>query len=85
MCHHKLWPTSVGHPCTFLNSFRGLTGGKHYQEITIAIFRFDLQKFDIPGYFPYILYRSCLFCLLSSFWFVIATAVCGSISVQGTN
>ena len=83
MCHHELWPTSVGHPFSFLNSSWGLTGGKHYQKITIAIFRFVLQNFIIPGYFPYILFYSCLFSLLSSGWFVIA--VCGSISVQGTS
>ena len=39
----------------------GLSGGKHYQKVTIAIFRFVLQNFTIPGYFPYILFCSCLF------------------------
>ena len=55
MCHHELWPTAVGHPFSFLNSSWGLTGGKHYQKITIAIFRFVLENFTIAGYFPYIL------------------------------
>ena len=55
MCHHELWPTSVSHPFSSLNSSEGFAGGKHYQKITIAIFRFVLQNFDIPGYFPYIL------------------------------
>ena len=35
-------------------------------------FRFVLQNFTIPGHFPYILFYSCLFSLLSSGWFVIA-------------
>ena len=51
MCHHELWPTSVGHPFSFLSSSYGLTGGKHYQKITIAIFRFVLKKFAILGCF----------------------------------
>ena len=51
MCSHKLWSTSVGHPFSFLNSSLGLTWGKHYQKITIAIFRFVPQNFTIPGYF----------------------------------
>ena len=80
MCHYKLWPTSVGHPFSFLNSSWGLTGGKHYQK---EVFRFVLQNFTIPAYFPYILFYSCLFSLLFSGWLVIA--VCGSISDQGTN
>ena len=82
MCHHQLWLTSVGHPFSFFNSSWGLTGGKHYQKIIIAVFWFVLPNFIIPGYFPYILFHGCLFSLLSSGWFVIA--VCGSISVQGT-
>ena len=55
MCHHELWPTSVGHPFSFLNSPWGHTGGKHYQKITITIFRFVLQNFAILGYFSCIL------------------------------
>ena len=80
MCHHELWPTSVSHPFSFLNSSLGLAGEKHYQKITIPIFRLVLQNFAIPGYFPYILFCCYLFSLLSSGWFVIA--VCGSISVR---
>ena len=53
MCHHELWPTSVGHPFSFLSSSWGLTGGKHYQKNIITIFRFVLQNFTIPGYIPY--------------------------------
>ena len=82
MCHHELWPTSVSHPFS-LNSSCGFAGGKHYQKITIPIFRPVLQNFAIPGYFPYILFYHYLFSLPSSGWFVIA--VCGSISVQGTS
>ena len=51
MCHYELWSTSVGHPLSFFNSSLGLTGGKHYQKITIAIFRFVPQNFTIPGNF----------------------------------
>ena len=68
------------HPFSFLNSSLGLAGEKHYQKITIPIFRLVLQNFAIPGYFPYILFYCYLFFLLSSGWFVIA--VCGSISVR---
>ena len=39
MCHHELWPTSVSHRFSSLNSSLGLAGGKHYQKITIPIFR----------------------------------------------
>ena len=80
MCHHELWPTSVSHPFSFLNSSWGLTRGKHYQKITIAIFRFVLQNFTVPGYFPYILFYRYLFSLLSPGWFVIA--VCDFISIR---
>ena len=36
MCHHELWPTSVRHPISFLNSSVGVAGGKHYQKITFS-------------------------------------------------
>ena len=80
MCHHELWPTSVSHPFSFLNSSLGLAREKHYQKIIIPIFRLFIQHFAIPGYFPYILFYCYLFSLLSSGWFVIA--VCGSVSVR---
>ena len=83
MYHHELWPTSVGHPFSSLNSSPGFAGGQHHQKIAIPIFRPVLQNFAIPGWFPYILFYSCLFSLLSSGWFVIA--VCGSVSVQETS
>ena len=83
ICHHELWPTSVGSPFPFLNSSWGLTGGKHYQKITITIFKFVLQNFTIPGYFPYIIFYNCPFSLHPPDSFVIA--VCGSIPVQGTS
>ena len=75
----SLWTTFVSHPFSFLNSSLGLAGGKHYQKITIPIFRL-LQNFAIPGYFPYIILYSYPFPLLSSGWFVIA--VCGSASAR---
>ena len=49
MCHHELWPTSVSHPFSFLDSSLRLAGGKYYQEITIPIFRLVRQTFAIPG------------------------------------
>ena len=67
VCHHVLRPTSVDHPFSFLNSSWGLTGGKHYQEITIMLH----SSYSF-------LWLS--FLLTSSCWFV--TAVCGSISVR---
>ena len=63
MCHQELWPTSVSHPFPFLNSSLGLAGRKHYQKISLPIFRLVLQNFAIPGYFPYILFNCYLFSL----------------------
>ena len=77
-CGQLQW--AIHDPFSFLNSSLGLAGEKHYQKITIPIFRLVLQNFTIPGYFPYILFYCYLFFLLSSGWFVIA--VCGSISVR---
>ena len=51
MCHHELWSTQVSHPIS-LNSSLGLAGEKHYQKITIPIFRHVLQNAAIPGSFP---------------------------------
>ena len=45
MCHHELWPTSVIHPFSSLNSVLGFAGGKHYQKIRIPSFRLVLQNF----------------------------------------
>ena len=67
MCHDELWPTSVSHPFSSLNSSLGFAGGKHYQKITIPIFRLFLQNFAIPGYFPYILFYRYLF-TRGQFW-----------------
>ena len=49
MCHHELWPTSVSHPFSFLNSALGLAGGKYYQKITIPIFDlfFKILQFEV--------------------------------------
>ena len=80
ICHHELWPTSVSHPFSSLNSPLGFAGGKHYRKITIPIFRFVLQNFALPGCFPYFFFYRYIFSLLSSGWFVIA--LCGSISVR---
>ena len=80
MCHHELGPTSVSHPFSILNNSLCLAGGKHYQKITIPVFRVDLQNFAVSGYFPYILFCRYILSLLSSGWFVIA--VCGSVSVS---
>ena len=60
MCHRELWPTSLGHP--FSRSL-GLAGRKHYQKITVPIFRLVIKNFAVPGYFPYILFLSLSFLL----------------------
>ena len=43
MCHIELRPTSVSHPFSSLYSSLSFTGGKHYLEITIPIFRLVVQ------------------------------------------
>ena len=48
----------------------GFAGGKHYQKITIPIFRL-LQNFAIPGCFPYILFYRYILSLLSSDWLLL--------------
>ena len=80
MCHHELWPTSVSHSFSSLNSSLGLAGGKHYRKITVPVFSLVLQNFAVPGYFPHILFYCYILSLLSSGWFVIA--VCGSVSAR---
>ena len=80
MCHHELWPTSVSHPFSSLNSSLGLTEGKYYQKITVPVFRLVLKNFALPGCFLYIIFFSYLFSLLPSGWFVVA--VCGCFSVR---
>ena len=44
----QLWPTSVSHPFPYHSSL-GLAGGKHYQKVTIPIFRHVLQNVAHPG------------------------------------
>ena len=67
MCHHKLWPTSLSHPFSSLNTSLGIAGEKYYQEITIPIFRLALQNFAIPGsWYSFLL----LSLLLTFFWLV---------------
>ena len=39
----------MNHPFSSLNSFLGFAGEKHYQKITIPIFRLDFQSFTFPG------------------------------------
>ena len=82
MCPHELWPTSVSHPFSSLNSL-GLSGGKYYQKIIIPILRLILQNFAFPGCFSFILFYRYIFSLLSSGWVVVA--VYDSVSVQGTS
>ena len=41
MCYHKLWPTSVSHPFSFLNSSLGLTG----ENITRKLLSLSLDLF----------------------------------------
>ena len=55
MCHHKMWPTSVSHPFSSLNSCLGFAGGKHYQKIAIPVFKFCyfrlLSFYSVPKNF----------------------------------
>ena len=83
MCHHELWPTLVSHLFSSFNSSLGFAGGKHCQKNTIPMFTLVLQNFTIPGCFPYILFIT-IFSRYFLLWLVVI-AVCGSISVQGTN
>ena len=41
MCHHELWPTSVSHPFSFLNSSLGLAG----ENITRKLLSLSLDLF----------------------------------------
>ena len=41
MCHHELWPTSVSHPFSFLNSSLGLAG----EKITRKLLSLSLDLF----------------------------------------
>ena len=48
MCHHELWPTSVSHPFSSLNSSLGLCKRKYYQEITIlSLHLFKILLFQV--------------------------------------
>ena len=80
MCHHELWPISVSHPYSFLNSSWGLAGAKYYHKITIPILRLFF-KFCCSRLISLYSALSLLFLLPFSGWVVIV--VCGSISVQG--
>ena len=62
MCHHELWPAWMSHPFSLLNSSSGFVWGKHYQIITLLIFRLVLQNFAFfPGCFgDSNVYRLCL-------------------------
>ena len=61
-CGQHLWDISP-----LFSSSWGLTGGKHYQKITIATFRFVFQFFFTnPCYFPYIFFCRYLFSLFFS-------------------
>ena len=85
MCHHKLWPISMSHPFSSLNTSFGLTGGKYYQKITIPIFRLILQNFAFPDGFLIFFFYSYLFSLISSLtplvvWLTPKTSLCGWMS-----
>ena len=69
MFHHKLWPTSVSHPSSFLNSSIGLAGRNHYQKTTIPVFRVVLQKFCYSRLLS-LYYFLSLYYLLIVFWLV---------------
>ena len=78
MWHHELWPTSVSHPFSSLNSSLATTGGIYYRKITIPIFRLILQNFAFPGCLSYILFYRYIFPLPFSGWVVIAVCDCFS-------
>ena len=80
MCHHKLWPTSVSYPFSYLYSSLGLAGGKHYWKITIPIFRLGIPNFSPLDLLSVYCMLSYYLSLLSLGWSVIAA--CGSISVS---
>ena len=71
--NHKLWPTSLSHPFSSLNSSLGLAGGKHYQKITILILKTCFSNFCFSRLlFLYsVLFFLHVFSLLSSGWVVI--------------
>ena len=81
--YQELWPTSVSHPFFSISCSLGLDGGKHYQKITIPIFRLLFQTVALLACFHCILFCSCLFSSIPSGLYVIA--VCGCISVQRTS
>ena len=66
MCHHELWPSSGSHPFCFLNSSLGLDGEKHYQKITIPVFRLVLQSLLFQVTFLIFFSTAIFFSLLSS-------------------
>ena len=76
MCHHELWPSSVSYPFSSLHISLGFAIGKHYQKITIPIFRLVLQNFTIPGCFLYIISCCYLFSLLSFGWSLLWSVDC---------
>ena len=76
MCHHELWPSSGSHPFCFLNSSLGLDGEKHYQKITITVFRLVLQSLLFQVTFLIFFSTAIFFSLLSSgkqfFFFIVS-------------
>ena len=79
---HELWPKSVSHPFSSLNSSLGVTGWKYYRKVTIPIFRLILQNFGFPG---------CLSCIFFIAIFSPYLLLVGlllqyvTVSVQGTS
>ena len=69
----KTWS---GNRCRGDLPMKALAGGKHYQKITILIFRLVLQNFAIPGCFPYI-----FSCDQAALWMVqsVCLSVCPSV------
>ena len=56
MCHHELWPTSMSHPFSSLNSTLGLAGGKswwrHQMEAFSVLPVLCAGNSAVPGEFP---------------------------------
>ena len=66
-CHHELRPTPVSHPFSSLNSSLGLAGGKHYQKITIPVFRLLFVKILLIQV-AFLILCVILLYLLTFFW-----------------
>ena len=66
LCHHKLWPTSVIHPYSFLNSSLGLAGGITRKLLSLSL---DLFFKILFFWVAFLLFCTILLFLLSSCYY----------------